>query len=530
MLAPPPRHPVRPIKTKSGFAMICLRSLLLLLSTLLGVMPVAGYGLALQALSDDEMEDVSGAGIAVALENFRYMMAPTSYMEQVGVTPAGAAACTGTGSSASNTNCWRRGDLRWYGINLSGDGAGGSHWNEAACNAGSLNCPRGGVIGGAGGWFSPFDNPYVMRAWSPAGMAYNGSLINTDPNNPDKTIYEYLAPTSQPDYTLSFWGEIEAGATRNPALQPLSAGTGTANGGGLLKSQTIIRGNAAGSIFRLFKMTDNPLYGETFAMFYHSRLRGDFRFSVAQSAGASSDAIGQPVVFGNNEGLHFYNVDAFLPIGQLYYQALVLNAVGTSGNFSLTLTRVPNNPVVYGRFYGLNAGDSRGFETARLQVRDWTSGCGANQNCANYRLSHGYVRYGDWYPTPLGGSAAAGTRNAINASNDGILFRACDTCAQFNAFAKRPMVIDKRGESQSMQHTQNYNCASGGGGCVVSTTPINYSSSRYSASLPPGGPVSVGAGDFTRRYPTSTVNLGDARIEGLLINQLELISCQAGGC
>jgi hypothetical protein len=92
------------------------------------------------------------------------------------------------------------------------------------------------------------------------------------------------------------------------------------------------------------------------------------------------------------------------------------------------------------------------------------------------------------------------------------------------------MVIDKRGESGSMQHTQSYNCASGGGGCNVSSTPINYSSSRYNASLPAGGPISVGAGDFTRSYLTSTVNLGDARIEGLLINQMELISCQAGGC
>ena len=512
-------------------AMTNPRSLLLLLSMLVGAMPMASYGLTMQAMSEDELEDISGAGIAVALENFRFMMAPTSYMEQVGVTPAGAAACTGSGSVGSNTNCWRRGDLRWYGINLSGAGAGGSHWNESGCDASGLNCPRGGVIGGGGGWFSPFDNPYLMRAWSPTGMAYNGALINTDPDNPEKTIYEYLAPTSQPDYTLSFWGEIEAGATRNPALQPLGSGTGTTNGGGLLKSQTIIRGNAAGSVFRLFKMTDNPLYGETFAMFYHSRLRGDFRFSVAQSASASSDVIGQPVVFANDEGLHFYNVDAYLPIGQLYYQALVLNAVGTAGNFSLTLTRVPNNnPVVYDRFYGLNAGDSRGFETARLAVRDWNVGCGANQNCINYRQSHGHVRYGDWFPAPLGGAAAPGARNAINTGNDGILFRACAGCAPFNAFARRPMVIDKRGESSSMQHTQNYNCASGGGGCSVSSTPINYSSTRYSASLPAGGPISVGPGDFTRSYPTSTVNLGDARIEGLLINQMELISCQAGGC
>ena len=172
---------------------------LLLLPLLTGLLPAPGYGLGLQALSDAEMEDVSGAGIAVALEEFRFMMAPTSYMEQVGTAPA--IACTGTGTTASNTNCWRRGDLRWYGINLSGAenlAASGSHWNETGtCNPGAatMDCPRGGVIGGAGGWFSPFDNPYLMRSWSPAGMGFDGSSVNSNPNNPDKTIYEYLAPT-----------------------------------------------------------------------------------------------------------------------------------------------------------------------------------------------------------------------------------------------------------------------------------------------------------------------------------------------
>lgn len=522
--------------------MINLRALGLLLSALVGLMPMAGYGVAMQALSDDEMEDVSGAGIAVALENFRYMMAPTSYMEQVGVTPAGA--CTGVGDGAANRNCWRRGDLRWYGINLSGAEnlvGSGSHWTESTCNPGDgdMNCPRGGVIGGADGWFSPFDNPYVMRAWSPQGMAHDGSLINTDPENPTKTIYEYLAPTDQPDYIMSFWGEIEVGATRDPALQPLSQGQGTSNtsGGGLLKSQTIIRGNAAGSVFRLFKYTEtgaNPQYGETFAMLYHSRLKGDFRFSVAQQAGSNSDAIGVPAQFAAEEGLHFRNVDAFLPIGQLYYQALVLNAIGTSGAFSLSLTRVPNNPTVFNRFYGRTSTDPRGFETARLQVRNWNTECAAGDvACSDYRQSHGYVRYGDWYPTVYGGTPSTGTRNGISSTDDGIFFRACPSCSDFRAYAARPIRIDKRGISSSMQVTQNYNCGiNNAGGCAISgSSPAWAGPQNPSAyyTLQAGGPLSQGGGSATRTYPTGAVNLGDARIEGLLINQLDLISCQAGG-
>lgn len=431
------------------------------------------------------------------------------------------------------------GDLRWYGINLSGASGVGSHWDESGCDAGSLSCPRGGLIGGAGGWFSPFDNPYVMRAWSPSGMAHDGSLINADPENPTKTIYEYLAPTQQPDYTLSFWGEIEAGATRNPAVQSLTQGQGANNvtGGGLLKSQTIIRGNAAGSIFRLFKYTEtgaNPQYGETFAMFYHSRLRGDFRFSVAQQAGSSSDAIGVPVQFADIEGLHFRNVDAFLPIGQLYYQALVLNAIGNNGAFSLSLTKIPDNPTVFNRFYGLNSGDSRGFATARSQVVNWDVPCGAGDiNCQNYRMSHGYIRYGDWYPTPFGGSASAGSQNAINSTSDGILFRACESCGTFRAYAARPIRIDKRGTTSSMQVTQNYNCDTGNAGnCSISAISPTWDGPQNPSAyytLPAGGPLSEGPDNTTRTHPTDAVNLGDARIEGLLINQLDLISCQAGG-
>ncbi|WP_303761706.1 hypothetical protein [Alcanivorax jadensis] len=478
---------------------------------------------AMQPMDEAEMSAAHGAGIAVALDDFAYLMAPTSYLEQVGSTPADA--CTGSGTVASNLDCWRRGDLRWYGLNLSSAvnvAGAGLHWDDtSACNPGAtaMNCPRGGQIAN----FSPFDNPYLMRAWSPKGMDYQGNLVNNDPGNPDKTIYEYLAPTSQPDYLMSFWGEIEAGATRDPSTQALAAGTGVANDGGLLKSQTIIRGNAAGSVFRMFRFTDSgtsPLYGETFAMLYHSYLQGDFRFSVAQHdndnnpgtpSSFASDTIGQAPRFGNNEGLHFRNVDAFLPLGQLYYQALVLNAVGNSGNFSLELTRIPNNPTVYNRYYGLNDGDVLGYETARLALANLGQPCAADdQNCLNYRSSHGHIRYGDWHP------GAATGRNSINNTNDGIFFRACIDCAPFNAYAARSLVIDKRGPTNSRQRTQNYQCNTGNaGGCTVDGS---------------GPVITQSIGDYTRTFPTKNVNLGDARMEGLLINRFELISCQSGGC
>jgi hypothetical protein len=476
---------------------VCALVLMVLLT------PFAQAGMS--SMTETELSDVSGAGLAIALDDFRYLTAPTSYFEQVGQNNPGSD-CSGTGSSASNTNCWRRGDLRWYGVSISGVVDGGSHWNESGCDATSLACPRGGQID----QFSPYDNPYLVRAWSPAGMGFDGTLINSDPNNPNKTIFEFLAPTNQPDYKFSFWGEIEAGATRDAETEALTFGQGDR-----LKSQTIIQGNAAGSIFRLFQFTEPG--NETFGIFYHSHLQGDFRFSVAQDAGAATDVIGQAPVFDEQEGLHFRNVDAYLPFGQLYYQAMTLGAVGTAGDFYLELTQLPNTPSVYNRSYSLNSGDARGFETARLQVASWDVPCAANDTgCQNYRLSHGHVRYGDWYPGDASHPASSGTRNSTDDQSDGMYFSKCSGCADFTAFAKRPVVIDKRGETGSMQRTQNYNCSTGGtGNCSV---------------IAGGGPTTSGPGNNTRVYNTGAVNIGDARIEGLLIQFIRMESCQSGGC
>ena len=480
-------------------------SLLLALITV-GVLGATTPSLALDALNDSALEAVTGAGVAIALDDFEFAMAPTSYFEQVGSVPSNA--CTTTSNASGNWNCWRRGDLRWYGINISGANNTGYHWNDVtSCSATSLNCPRGGVID----QFSPFDNPYIIRAWSPQGMAYDGNCVNGTGGGcsgsapKTKDIYEFLAPTSQPNYTFSWWGEIETGSTRNSATQALATNAGT-----VLKSQNIIRGNAAGSIFRLFQFTKAG--DETFGMFYHSRLKGDYRISIAQDTSATgySDAIGRPTVFAATEGMYFRGVDAFIPLGQLYYQALTVNTVGAAGNFEIALTPIPNTALVYNKHYALNSGDTEGYETARMNN---TGG----STTADYKLTHGYSRWGGWTTT---GNLVG--RNLINGADgsstgDGVIFMACPTCSTFYAFAKRPTVIDKRGETESMQRTQNYNCSTGNsGGCVVPGSG--------------GSPIVSGTGDSTRSFPTTAVNLGDARIEGLMLNSMRFESCAAGGC
>lgn len=489
--------------------------------------PAAPAVAALAALDDGALADEAGSGIAIALHDFQFAMAPTSYFEQVGSTPAGGG-CVGTGSVAGNITCWRRGDLRWYGINISG--AGGSNdgyfWNDTTtCSSSSLNCPRGGTIA----FFSPYDNPYLIRSASPAGITYAGECVNgatagcTAPATPiSKAIYEFLAPTSQPDYTFSWWGEIETGSTRNSATQPLST-----NAGSVLKSQNIIRGNAAGSVFRVFQFTQAG--NLTFGMLYHSRLRGDYRLSVNQAdpdgAGplTTSDSIGVPTYFSPDEGMYFRNVEAFLPLGQLYYQALTINAVGTSGNFEIALTPIPDTALVYGKHYAHNTGDATGYETARANN---TGG----SNTADYDLTHGFARWGGW--------SATGTyvTNAIDAVSDGIYFRACGGCGNFLAYADTPVVIDKRANHSSgnpvarsyeKERIRTYECNAGNtGGCTTATPPgpefqgTSTTPARYVGSPSPS----------TRTFPTTAVNLGDSRIEGLMFNSLRFQSCAAGGC
>lgn len=505
---------------------------------------VAQPALALLDLPDNELQSISGTGIAIALDDFQFAMAPTSYFEQVGSAPAPN--CTGTGTIASNTNCWRRGDLRWMGLTISGVTGTGYNWDDATtCTAGSLDCPRGGVIDE----FSPFDNPYVLRAWSPQGMSYDGSCINGGDGagvgcnealtQSTKSIYEYVAPTLQPNYKMTFWGEIEAGATRNTFTDALSVGQGY-----LLKSQTLIQGNAAKSVFRLFQFTQPG--NRTFALYYHSYLKGAFRFSVNRST--SNEIAGVANNFAAEEGLFFNEVDAFVPLGQLYYQALVVNAVGTTGSFYLELTRIPNNSLVYNKHYGLKSGDTRGYETARCSM----PGMDPRNTCApvepyataDYALTHGYSRWGGttnlggigagnglWYwmhPSSGSGQAPASYRNSWSDTTDGIFFRKCATCLNFYAFAKRPAIIDKRGLGGSQHKTQYYNCPADNTGTGCATGPVpTYSGGTTSAT-------NIFSNDTlanqNRTYPTAAVNLGDARIEGLMIQYFRLTSCTGGNC
>lgn len=492
---------------------------------------------ALVELEDEVLTGVTGDGLTFAWTDFRMMFSPESYFELVG--SAGSNTCTGTGASSGNYNCWRRGDLRWYGLNVSAEGTAvgqtltGGVWNTtwtetggnmtqcASAGVAGLGCPRGGPVS----LFAAHDNPYILRVQSYAGdgsaatsigngiVTYQGNNAAANwPTGSGQTVLEWLAPAwnrttlvGQDDYRYSAWGEIEVGR----------GGTGT----GLLKSQTIISGNSAGSVLRFWKFTQtstspgaaaafNPLTGaagctnagcanvdaagssynnRSLALEYQSWLRGDFRFSVAQTEAAP--VIGVPVVFHSTEGLYFRNSEVFMPLGQPFYQALTINvprntgtnAPVTDGNFTLEIPILPNRTAVFTRFYSLNTTPGTGtasveqaydygYATARSALLRQAALTNDAINYmpdgdittapfptnypapnANYYKTHGFARWGDWYTCngvscilPLSpnsvAEADAGTgRNSWRSDGDGTFFK---NIASYNAYSYRTWRVD----------------------------------------------------------------------------------------
>lgn len=555
-----------------------LRSRLLAVPLAVFLMAGSSVAVAFTALQDDEMSGVTGEGMSFVWTDFRMMFDPGSYFEQMGAP--GSNTCSGTGQSSGNYNCWRRGDLRWYGNSVSSTGGTigtgafpdasgwastwtttGSYMTQCA-NAGiaGLGCPRGGPVA----LFAAHDNPYILRALDYSGDGTAASVIGNgvvtyqgvnstglwSPSSPGsgsrQTVLEWLAPSpklahnradgldscgrvtpagaltncGQDPYRFSFWGEIEVGR----------GGTGS----GLLKSQTLISGNAAGSVLRFFKFTQtstspglqnpydptlgaagctdagcpgvngpgNAYNNRTLAIQYESHLQGDFRFSVAQTEAAP--IIGVPVAFHATEGMYFRNADVFLPLGQPFYQALVINlprntstnAPVKDGNFTLEIPILPNREAVYTRFYSLNPAATnaaipssydRGYATARaamlsrlpvtggatpayMPARTATSIANYPVPDANYFKTHGYAHWGDWSVCqgvgcrlPLssnsGAQADAGTgRNSWNTSGDGVFF--VGTTA-FNAYAYRTTAMDVRNNTHEFSTRAYYTNYSG---------------------------------------------------------------------
>jgi hypothetical protein len=263
-------------------------------------------------------------------------------------------------------------------------------------------------------------------------------------------------------------------------------------------------------------------------------------------------------VFSANSGLYFKNVHAFVPFGQAFYQALILGpcttaldlACTTAGGMYLAMPKIPNVAAVYNTFYGLASGDTLGYDTARMALPEYTSNNGTTDGVfygsasANYQASHGYSYWGDWYPTSYSNSGAVapggvdsgsqingsqyygGTPNGHSDTNDGIYFTACPTCANLTAYASRPTVIDVRGFTPAQCSTNNGNDTN----CMQQVQNYRSDGAAGQGPLSPSGAPSGTNGSFGNNQTLSyrTVNLGDSRIAGLLIQNFQMINCSAG--
>lgn len=331
---------------------------------------------ALEPLSDSDMASIKGQGLAIALDDFRYETAPTSFLEVVGSEPNQAAIDAG----------WHRGDARYYSLHMTGEGAG-TDWFGHGCT--DDLCPIGNA---AIANFAPVYNPFVMRVFQYEGYDYQGNLL-TGTSRP--TILETIGPTASDTWRWSFWGEMEV--ARGSACP--DTGGNTAYCG--LQSQTVILGKpitTAGdpAIFRLMQTAnaDDPTFGFT----YQSALSGDFRFSVNQT-GDSPDALHTVPDFSDGKGLTFRNVDAFLPLGRLHSQAITLDSADSSGNFSIELTAMPNVEAVYTDIYCGNRVGTDGPCATQLESEDFFGNTVTAIISPNPE-THGYVRWGDFSVTP----------------------------------------------------------------------------------------------------------------------------------
>lgn len=385
---------------------------------------------ALTPLNDAQMSSVNGKGLAFAFDDFRFQMAPTSYFNQVG------------GNVTASTS-FNRGDLYWVGTTISSgaaDGAGGLYDfsdyayvnNQPIAPSGSghagqvmlspLSYPIG--KGGTQG-YAAVNNPFVLRVrtYDAVGLK-DGNRSDWVANVPN-TMIELLGPTHSTNFRWAFWGQVDTfnkttgsypyvsnndrGTMIGPAFQnqdiiigsptscfhpdcSMPAGDGTANG------RIDTSNPIAGPVFRMYQsMASDGTNDQTLGMIYQHRLSGDWRFSVNQKDKRTVNpdgSIKRGVVpaFSSEEGMYFMDVNTYLPLGTMHYQSLTLDGK-PDGNFSLDLTRLPNDPDAYNDFY--SAADSSGYKRAGRVDR--------------YYETHGYVRWGNNFPTCSGPNCLSGT-------------------------------------------------------------------------------------------------------------------------
>lgn len=453
-------------RLSSCLSQLCMRLVIMMAVSLSSV------AIAMEELEDSSMGEVTGEGLAIALKDIYIAASPTSYVEAIGTNPS--------------TTAYKRADLRWYGLTISGATPVGA-W-AGSCGAGimSMGCPLGDIIGD----MAPHDNPLLIRAFNIKGIDFAGT------SNVSKTELELLWPTAHEGYRFAFWGELKVGGDANNRIQ-------------ISNIYNNIRQD--GSKLRIFQHGDPA--DRTFGMMWENHFSADIRMSAAQTF-LSPDSYEMVPEFDDQEGMYIEDYRVYFPLGQPHYMSVIFDNVASGdGNFAIKLTPLPNVANIYNDFYG------------RTNTNDPTNGYDRTKWQASYYRTHGYLRIGDQgysgsayvcHADKTGCSSTAngqyeiGDKGSANASS-GMFF----VSAPGNTFpvARYPNPWGTVSNSAFPAYGGCTNCDLGG---------------WANADPQPGGTAICNSSGVTCNNQNtvfdqrSSINLGDSRLEGILVQQLTL--------
>lgn len=449
----------------------------------------AGMAHAMQELADDDIRGVTGEGIAMALNDISVRMSPTSYIEL-------------TGTDITSTNMpYLRGDLRWYGLSYTGaDGSAGQAWS-GVCTSGymDMGCPIGGTIAN----LAPHDNPLLLRAFDYAGTLFNGTT------NQNRTVLELVFPTEHEHYRFAFWGEMNVGTgtTRRGATAGTNGTSTIGNGSNKIQIQNIWNNiDQGGTVVRLFQHSDPA--DPTFGLQYINYFSADIRMSVNQTL-FSPDALGQTPEFDDTEGMYIGDYRVYLPIGQLHYQSLILDDVPSrSGDFRIMLTQLPDIAAIYNDHYSRTFADdpSGGYDRTKYNVR------------GTYNRTHGYLRMGDFAPTHNTDNYSPPGYNTVNAPTTG------SASEITGCMADRPGCVTNGGADTN--DGIFFVAAPGETFTVYNYSPNFMWDGNNDADM---NTNAIGGGYTGGTNNRSVINLGDVRIDGLMIHAMTLKTLGRGG-
>lgn len=372
----------------------------------LAISAVASSSYALEAISDEEMSSTTGEGLAFLPENFSIIFDPDAYINYIPVGPVS------TGNKA---------DLFIYGL-----AAGKSNLanNTTARTNANLNDT---TVSNITSWGTG-SNPWVIRTETVTKPGFNTAsearaiLSFQTPDYLPTT--ETTAANGADAYNLKMvlWTDV---MVRNAAVANGNANQFTQR----LRLQGVWDGfSINGTRLNIFQTANgsgtasyNNTVGISGILRFNSGTQGVLRFSTALKANEASmittPATGgvSPFVRGNstagqfneNEGLYIRDFDLNLPLGQLHYQPLVLDATA-SGNVIIELARIPNNASAYNEFYVNYTGISDAELSSGVVANATVSGRTAAQRAAELaKLCTG---------TYCGSASISGTGTVINAT------------------------------------------------------------------------------------------------------------------